>query len=241
MSEGNHDLAAILKGRVATYGFLSRLYKEAVDEAFLDEMCSMRFAVNTGDNDMDRGNRLLHSYLCKRWERTLTELAIDYARVFLGNGVNAYSAAYPYESVYTSRKRLLMQDARDEILAVFRAWGVAPSQDWKASEDHIALELEFEQTLGKRALEALNAGDEGEAARLLMASYDFLVDHLIAWYPMLHADIEKFAQTDFYKALAPLTNGFLTVDRELLEELLAEELDEVPSENREGSGDHRER
>jgi TorA maturation chaperone TorD len=155
----------------------------------------------------------------------MTELAVDYAHVFLGSGVNAYSAAYPYESVYTSKKRLLMQTARDEVLAIFRAWGVTPSESWKSSEDHIALELGLEQELGKRALDALNAGDEDEAARLLMASYDFLVEHLISWYPMLQADIEKFARTDFYRALAPLTKGFLTVDCELLEELLAEELE----------------
>jgi TorA maturation chaperone TorD len=154
----------------------------------------------------------------------MTELAVDYAHVFLGSGVNAYSAAYPYESVYTSKKRLLMQTARDEVLAIFRAWGVSASEGWKSGEDHIALELEFEQELGKRALDALRAGDEDQAARLLMASYGFLVEHLLSWYPMLQADIERFAQTDFYRALASLTSGFLSVDCEMLEELLAEEL-----------------
>jgi TorA maturation chaperone TorD len=225
MSEQQPDLLLILEGRNKTYGFLSRLYKGEIDEALLDEMCLMRFAVNTGNEDTDTGNRLLHAYLSSRWERTMTELAVDYTRVFLGNGVNAYSAAYPFESVYTSTKRLLMQDARDDVLTIFKANNVLPTKDWKKGEDHIALELEFEQILGQRALDALRDGDEGEAVRLLLTSYNFLKDHLLSWYPMLFEDIAKFARTDLYRGLAYLTTGFLTVDSELLEELLADELD----------------
>jgi TorA maturation chaperone TorD len=218
-------LDSLLEGRIATYGFLAHLYHGEVDQEFLDGMCAMRFPVNTGNEDVDQGNRLFHGYLSSLWERSLTELAVDYARVFLGNGVNAYSAAYPFESVFSSSKRLLMQDARDEILAIYRAYGVKPHESWKVSEDHISLELEFMKTLGQRALDALRSGDESAAAEILMASYNFLMDHLISWTPMLITEIKKFARTDFYQALACATAGFLAVDRELLEELLAEELD----------------
>jgi TorA maturation chaperone TorD len=220
-------LDSLLEGRIATYGFLARLYRGEVDQEFLEGMCAMRFPVNTGNEDVDQGNRLFHGYLSSIWERSLTELAVDYARVFLGNGVNAYSAAYPFESVFSSSKRLLMQDARDEILTLYRAYGVKPDESWKVGEDHISLELEFMKTLGQRALDALRSGDESTAAEQLMASYNFLTDHLISWTPMLVVEIRKFAKTDFYQALACATTGFLTVDRELLEELLAEELEKL--------------
>lgn len=236
MADKNTELESLLEGRIATYGLLARLYRSEVDQELLDEMCSMRFPVNTGNEHVDKGNRLLHSYLNSTWERTLTELAVDYARVFLGNGVNAYSAAYPFESVYTSSKRLLMQDARDEILAIYRAYQVKPAVSNKLNEDHISLELEFVQTLGKRALDSLRAGDEDGAAQLLMASYSFLMDHLISWNSMLASDIKKFAKTDFYQALALLTKGFFAVDRELLEELLAEELEALENEALDGAG-----
>ncbi|MDR1183302.1 MAG: molecular chaperone TorD family protein [Coriobacteriales bacterium] len=220
-------LDSLLEGRVATYGFLARLYHGEVDQKFLNEMCTMRFPVNTGNEDVDQGNRLFHGYLSSLWERSLTELAVDYARVFLGNGVDAYSAAYPFESVFSSSKRLLMQDARDEILAIYHAYGVKPNESWKVSEDHISLELEFMKTLGQRALDALRSDDESTAAEQLMASYSFLTDHLISWTPMLITEVKKFAKTDFYQALAYATTGFLAVDRELLEELLAEELKDL--------------
>jgi TorA maturation chaperone TorD len=35
----------------------------------------------------------------------------------------------------------------------------------------------------------------------------------------------KFAQTDFYRALAYLTRGYIEVDKEFLENILSEELE----------------
>jgi TorA maturation chaperone TorD len=244
VDEWNRRLESILEGRVATYAFLARLYREEVDQRLLDEMCEMRFPANTGNTDMDEGYRLLHAYLSAIWERTLTELAVDYTRVFLGNGVNAYSAAYPFESVHTSSKRLLMQDARDEILAIYRANNLSTLDSWKVGEDHVALELEFMRALSERALQALRDKREGagaggredtqegagagaqedEATRLLLTQYNFLMDHLVSWTPMLFTEIKKFAQTDFYQALARLTAGFLATDREFLEDILDEDL-----------------
>lgn len=224
MDTVDSQLMLIIDGRIATYGLLSRLYHREVDEALLDELATMRFAVNTGDSDVDDANRLMHGYLSRRWERTATDLAVDYARVFLGNGMNAYSAAYPFESVHTSSKRLLMQDARDKVLAIYRDNNIGKQDSWKLSEDHIALELEFMRILAGRCRDALLSGDEDAAARLLLTQYGFLQEHLLNWVPMLNTEIQRFAQTDFYRALGKLTLGFLHTDCELLQELLADEL-----------------
>jgi TorA maturation chaperone TorD len=217
------SLEQILEQRNATYNLLARLYRKEVDQELLDQMCTMRFPANTGNETVDAAYRLLHGYLSSIWERTLTELAVDYTHVFIGGGVNAYSAAYPFESVHTSSKRLLMQDARDEVLAIYRANGIVKQESWKEGEDHIALELEFEQILGARTLEALRNDDEDAALVLLKTQYNFLEDHLLSWIPMLLTEIEKFAKTDFYKALGLWTLGFLETDSELLGDILEEE------------------
>lgn len=230
MSDDNFDIEHLLEGRIATYGFLSRLYRLEVDQELLDEMCAMRFPTKTGNDDVDAANQLFCSYLNTVWERTLTELAVDYTRVFLGGGIDAYSASYPFESVYTSSKRLLMQEARDEVLAIYRANNIKVSSTVKLNEDHISLEMEFLQVLGKQALEAFRSDDGQKAAELLMTSYGFLMEHLISWTPLFLVDMKKFAKTDFYQALALMTSGFLAVDRELLEGLLAEELEAVGNE-----------
>lgn len=209
--------------RAATYGMLSRLFRVEIDESLLAELHDIRFPAATGNNQVDEGYRLIATYLSNAWNNSVTELAVDYVRVFIGHGVDAFSAAYPFESVYTSKKRLLMQEARDEVLAIYRSAGLEKQDSWKEGEDHIALELEFEQILCKRTVEALKRGDENEAIGLMTTQKNFLEDHLLSWVPMMTADMKRFAQTDLYRGLAHLTEGVLNTDHEFLEDVLSDE------------------
>ena len=52
---------------------------------------------------------------------------------------------------------------------------------------------------------------------------NFLEDHLAAWAPMMTSDMKRFAQTDFYRGLAYLTDGFLQTDQTFLDDVLAED------------------
>lgn len=216
------ELASLCENRAATYALLSRLYRAEVDETLLTDLRAQRFPASTGNAHMDEGYRQIATYLSNAWENSIEQLAIDYAKTFLGNGVDAFSAAYPFESVYVSEKRLLMQDARDEVLAIYRSCGLDKAEGWKEGEDHIALELEFMQTLCLRTADALYAGDEASSASLLATQRNFLDDHLGAWAPMLTHDMHELAKTRFYQGLASLTEGFLEVDAELLLEVTEE-------------------
>ncbi|MDR1359257.1 MAG: molecular chaperone TorD family protein [Coriobacteriales bacterium] len=210
------DLILINEQRAASYGFLSRLFNSEIDTPMFEEVCRADYPVKTGTADVDEGYRLMAGFLGSRWESSLEELAVDYSRVFIGHGMTAYSAAYPFESVYTSEKRLLMQGARDEVLAIYKASGLNKKASWKEGEDHIALELEFQQILCCRIVESLRSGSIGRTHKLLLTQQNFLEDHLISWIPMLTADMKKFAKTDFYLGLAFLTEGFLNLDQEFL-------------------------
>lgn len=216
-------LIKLLQQRAATYGLLSRLYCKEVDQKLLDELREMRFLANTGNSDVDKGYLLFATYFGNIWENSVTELAIDYAKVFIGHGVDAFSAAYPFESVYTSEKRLLMQGARDDVLAVYKKAGLAKQASWKEGEDHISLELEFILILCNRTVDALRANDDDKAVAALIEQRNFLKDHLNAWAPMMTADMKRFARSDFYQGLAYLTDGFLDTDLEFLDELLSGE------------------
>ena len=213
------DLTALMTLRARTYGMLSRLFLKEVDEKTLEELCSMRFPTATGNKDVDEGYRMLFEYLKLSWDDTVRELAIDYVRTFIGHGVNGYSAAYPFESVYTSERRLLMQEARAEVLQTLRENGLRRGS-WTEGEDHVALELEFMQRMSMRAGEALEAGDEDAAIAHLRTQQTFMRDHLLNWLPMLVADMEKFSQTKFYQGLAKLTMGYLEEDSSVVDELL---------------------
>ncbi len=179
----------------------------------LDELHDTLWPIETGTDAGDTGNRLITTYLSGIWENTLTELAADYMRTFFGHGYSGHAAAYPFESVYSSEKRLLMQSARDEVLALYRAAGLSKQESWKEGEDHIALELEYLQILSDRTAEALCKGDTDTATSWVRAQYNFLDVHLDSWAPLLTAEVKKFAKTDFYRGLAFLTEGFLETDR----------------------------
>ncbi len=218
----NEELLALLGQRTSTYMLLSRLYLKEFDRGLLDEMHAMVYPLATGDDDVDTGYLYIATFLSNLWDESLTELAVDYARCFLGNGVDAFSAAYPFESVYTSEKRLLMQEARDEVLAIYRSFGIEKQDGWNEGEDHIALELEFMRVLNERTVKALEAGDDGEAAHLLLCQRNFLQHHLVSWAPMMTADLRRFAKTKLYQGLAYLTDGFLRTDLALLQDLLSD-------------------
>ena len=222
MSEQYSELVELLRGRCRQYSLLARLFREEVDMVEIEEMQGMRFPTSTGNELVDRGYKELYTYLRGAWDDSVLELAIDYVRTFIGHGVNGYSAAYPFESVYTSERRLMMQEARAEVLQTLRANGLKRGM-WNEGEDHIALELEFMQILSQRAADALEAGDEDGCIDQLKRSSAFLDEHLLNWFPMMAADMEKFSRTLFYQGLAHLTLGYLEVDKENLEELLSSE------------------
>ena len=162
---------------------------------------------------------MLFDYLKTAWEDSITELAIDYVRTFIGHGVNGYSAAYPFESVYTSERRLLMQEARAEVLATLRENNLKRGS-WNEGEDHIALELEFMQRLSLRCADALAACDEDEAIHQLSVQHAFMKDHLMNWIPMFVMDMLKFSKTGFYKGLGTLLWGYVEFDEGIVSELL---------------------
>lgn len=219
--ENLEQFSLVCKQRSKTYGWISRLYRKEVDEELLTQMHDMHYRVATGNAKVDEAHRLIATYLSGIWSNTLTELAADYMRVFFGHGYDGHAAAYPFESVYSSERRLLMQDARDEVLALYRAAGLEKQESWKEGEDHMALELEYMQILAQRTADAIDEGDEPKAVKLVKSQKSFLEDHLGSWAPLLSEQMMHFALTDFYKGLAYLTEGFIETDYELLKDLIS--------------------
>lgn len=214
------ELIAVNEQRVNTYSMLARLYAREVDQAYLDKLRAARWPVATGNEDADEGYRLLASYLSNTWEGSVHELEQEYVRCFMGKGKNSYSCAYPFESVNRSPKRLLRQDNRDEVLAVYRSEGLDKSSTWKEEEDHISVELEFMQIMATRSTKAMKEGNEIRALKLFATQRSFMNEHLITWTPTFTTDLRKFATSKFYLALASITDGFLKVDKDFLDGLV---------------------
>lgn len=223
---GDEDRAFLLGlngQRESAYGLLSRLYLVEIDAGLYASLCDGAFPTGTGNDDVDAGYRLIATYCASQHNDALLDLARDYARVFIGHGNNAYAAAYPFESVYTSEKRLLMQEARDEIVQIYRQAGMEIGADWHDPEDHVALELSYMQLMAHRTKEALQAREDEHALALLDEQRQFLRRHLTSWVPMLVSDMKRLAHTDLYQGLALLTRGLLAEDRRFLDSVVTED------------------
>lgn len=215
------DLQRLMESRVSMYSMLAQLFQKEVSVEQLHELQRMNFPTATGNTLVDEGYRDMYDYLKLAWDQSVDELKVDYSRTFIGHGSNGYSAAYLYESVYTSGRRLLAREARGEVLEAYRENGLKKGK-WNDMEDHLGLMLEFMQVLASRSCEALQAQDYARFDELLEKQHDFVRNHLLNWLPMMLDDVLRFAQTSFYQGLAKLVLGYAEVDEELLRELVVD-------------------
>jgi putative dimethyl sulfoxide reductase chaperone len=212
-------LKELIANRSDMYGFLARLYREEADQELLERMAEMEGPVKEGWPEINEGYRLLKNYLDRRTEKSVFDLATDYAGIFLVAGAKG-DCAYPYESIYTSPLRLVMQEARDQVLKLYRENGLEKSPESNEPEDHISCELEFMSYLCGKTVKALKANDKKPALGYLKKQKYFLEEHLGKWAPAFCQDIERIAEADFYKAVARITTGYLHLEQDLIEELI---------------------
>ena len=212
-----HDLC---REYADAFGLMAHLCNKEVDQPLLDKLMETLYPLSSGNENVTRASRLIAGWLSKTWEGALDELRADYTATFIGHGSDGHSAAYPYESTYTSSKRLLMQGARTEVLAIYRSQGLDKQDTWRNSEDHISAELEFMQRMFVRAANAFKMGDTEHAEYFLTVLRRFLIAHPLSWVPMTAVDMRAFAKTDFYRGLSFMLVGYLQLAKQMLDEVL---------------------
>lgn len=126
----------------------------------------------------------------------------DYTRLFIG----PYKLPCPpWESVYRSQGRLMMQDAADDARRTYAAFGLSVDETG-IMPDHIGVELNF------LALVYELAGEENRKQSDCMRIREtFLNDHLLQWVPQFTTDMEAAAESHFYKSLARTTKATLAL------------------------------
>jgi putative dimethyl sulfoxide reductase chaperone len=215
-------LAALNSTRLSTYHFLARAYRIEIDAEFLDQVTRLDLSNALENSQMREGLQLLKGYLAQRSIGVLTDLAAEYASIFLGAGAIPGLNAFTYESVYTSPEKLVMQDARDQVRGIYFKAGLERAEGTVEPEDHIAFELEFMAFLCQKLKTALERSDVDAARGALAEQADFITHHLSVWTPAFCADIERAARMDFYKGIAKITNGYLLLDQIVVPQMLEE-------------------
>jgi len=209
------ELLGILENRESSYAFLSRIYREEVSPTLLEQLVYEE-TEGEGEQVLKRFFKgLQHRDLCKVTE----DLAAEYAGLFLNAGKKSIA---PYESVYTSREKILMQAARDEVLLEYRQEGLDRIREFPEPEDHIALELEFMSILCRKTIESIEKGDSQTCLSYLKKQQQFIEKHLMTWIPDFSRDMERAAHSGFYLGIAKLTREYLHRDAVMIAQLIAE-------------------
>ncbi len=133
-------------------------------------------------------------------DRILEDLLWDYTRMFIG----PYKLPCPpWESVYRSHAKLMMQDAADDVRGIYAAFGLSV-EETGVMPDHIGIELNFLALVYERA-----GNEDGQQSDCIRIGQMFLNDHLTKWVPQFTMDMEMAADSHLYKALARTTRNTL--------------------------------
>ena len=146
------------------------------------------------------------------------ELAGAYGFLFLGAG--GPQSVPPYESVHTSERGTMFQEAERQTREILAKYGLSVSEDVREPADHIAIQLELMARLAETSVEA-EAADAEHAGALHIQQQAFLEDHLLNWVPAFSARCVEHDLSGFYAAIAQLTLTILKEDRVYLKKIVS--------------------
>lgn len=213
------ELATQVESRANVYALLARAYAYEVDAGFSREL-ARSFVFETADGQLASHMDAMRAALASADEAAIEQLAVTFDRVFFGMGPLATKTAFPYESVYTSPKGLLMQEAFDEMRTCLRAEQLRVDTRFTEPDDHIAVQLSFMGYLCQQAADFLRKGDIEEAERRLNDQLGFLEGHMANWVGRFALELEAAAHDGFYASLARFTKRFIELDKAAVRDTL---------------------
>lgn len=225
------DLRELLLEYAQTYQFMSQVFFRELSIETIEELALAQYPKHTGNDNLDQGYRLIRRYFAFRSTDARTELACEYARIFLAAGVytETRDIAVPYESVFTSEDHLIMQESRDDVFHRYVEDGFKVNPDTKEPEDHLAFELEYLALLNERAVALSDGADDQELLHNVLRQREFMEHHLLNWLPKLTETAQKYAQLTFYIGMLFVVQGYLETEKALFDELVEEGLPSVPA------------
>jgi anaerobic sulfite reductase subunit A len=234
----HHDIKTIMGERQQMFLIFSQVFFKELSREVIEQLAVADFTVITENENLNKGHQLLQRYFTFSGSDRRTELACEYARIFLAAGIytETRDVAVPYESVFTSEEQLIMQDARDEVRRWYLREGFMVNSNLHEPEDHLSLELEFIAKLCDTALRLLEesegVGDARDDYSGLVANLEnqrvFISTHVLNWLPRLRKAAERYAELTFYIGMLLITEGYLQEDLMLLDEL-ERSITEVPA------------
>lgn len=204
-----------------TCRFLSQAMFKELNEEAIEELARGAFPDNTGNENLDKGYAMMRRYFAFPSTDRRTQLACEYARIFLAAGVytKERKTAVPYESVFTSEERIVMQDSRDDVVARYAHDGFKVNPDLHEPEDHLAFELEYLSVMACRAADLARNEDAEGLQTNVVRQIEFIEGHVLNWIEDLRAVAMDYAKLTFYPGMLLVIQGSLEQMLETLREV----------------------
>ena len=218
------EMLEFLDANTETFTFLSQVFFKELTKEAIEALAAEQWPEHTGNANLDRGYNLLRRYFKFSAGDRRSQLAVEYARIFLAAGVYTQEkrTAVPYESVFTSDEHIVMGDSRDDVINCFIQDGFKVNPDLHEPEDHISFELEYLAHMNAKAVELVRAGQNTDAIKNAKRQVKFIDAHLLNWIGELEQAADSFAKTTFYTGMLLVCEGALEQARAALVTLTEE-------------------
>ena len=142
--------------------------------------------------------------------QSITRWQTEFTRLFIGPGK---APAYPYECVYRSPNRLLMQEITGEVRQFYLEQGLIMQRLNTIPDDHLVAELEFLLYMSRKMLE-----QPEQALSFAGTQREFLRKHILSWIDDFVNDILNNTKELFFQHLALQLRDFVHWDERFLGE-----------------------
>jgi TorA maturation chaperone TorD len=201
--------------------FFSRLFLDGPDPGFLRRLREERlledWPLPIDTPEARQGLSLMAAFIAGLDPVRQASAACDFSELFV---CSEHPVAL-WESVWTSRERLLFEQPAVEVRRTYAASGLEIAGAGRVPDDHLGLELAFLGCLLGRAAQAAKQGDEPESRRLAEEVRTFLGLHPGRWAGDCLREIERRAATDYFRGASRLCRATLDSLAGLLEAVVA--------------------
>jgi TorA maturation chaperone TorD len=184
----------------AACGLFARLFGAGLDHDLVRRCAQGHVAEAWPFRDAGGGLAMLAGVFADLTDETLDMIERDNTVLFIG----PENPVPMWESVWTTRDRLLFADCTEAVRQAFAGAGLTAPNDGREPADHLAFELSFLAALLARAGQAMEAGDEAQAQRHVDVAAAFFAAHPARWASDCLAEVGQRAATDFYRGAALL-------------------------------------
>jgi len=215
-------LINVLEGRREFYLALAGFYFKPLTQDQIDVMAKTDYSeFGAGEPLLEAGFNDITRYLRKRHTGTRQMLAIDFTSSFGAAQTFKGRVAAPYASVFLSKEGLLSRQPRTDVYQIFKR-NLLRVTEAGTPDDHLSFLLEFIAIMSDRIAIALQEDRKADACANLEESRNFINNFILSWFDDFAALANEFIKTRFYRGVLRITEGYLLMDLQTIDDMLEE-------------------